>query len=215
MKKALIAKERQLFSKFGIVHYPEVIVRCFDPYSLAPDRDKIYLHLKDATLKLTSEGEVTLLSLKRKIFISEDKAKIYIKGVSGKIPKIPFHSLEFSHIYDTKLEAELMHKPVIAIPENIDAEGGIIPYNTSIIESLICDAIVKFTANQQGTENEIIDALTLPYPEGGGWYSRTPLLIQEIKHTLKLMVNRGSLDYDEQTQNYSYISKSSSTRIRR
>ena len=67
MKKALIAKERQLFSKFGIVHYPEVIVRCFDPYSLAPDRDKIYLHLKDATLKLTSEGEVTLLSLKRKI----------------------------------------------------------------------------------------------------------------------------------------------------
>ena len=41
-------------------------------------------------------------------------------------------------------EAELMHKPVITIPENIDAEGGIIPYNTSIIESLICDAIVKF-----------------------------------------------------------------------
>ena len=107
-----------------------------------------------------------------------------------------------------------MHKPVITIPENIDAEGGIIPYNTSIIESLICDAIVKFTANQQGTENEIIDALTLPtQKEEDGTVE--PLLIQEIKHTLKLMVNRGSLNYDEQTQNYSYISKSSSTRIRR
>jgi hypothetical protein len=215
MKQILIDCDTELFNKYGLVFYPEVLVNCFDPYSLSPERDKVHFLLTDATLRIAPDGQVTLESLKHRCFISDAKAKVMKDGVPGVITKTPYHFLEYTDIYASKLEADLMTKPLIVIPEKIEAFGGLIPFNSSILESLICDALNKFRQDRQATYDEIVDMLTKDYPEGGGWYTRNATLLLDVKKHLEVMVNKGFLEYDSQTAKYVYVSKSSSSQIRR
>jgi hypothetical protein len=213
MKQALIDCDTELFEKYGLVFYPEVIVQCFDPYSLSPERDKVHFLLVDATLRIAPDGQVTLESLKRRCFLSDAKAKVMRDGVPGVISKTPYHFLDYTDIYATKLEADLMTKPLIVIPEKIEAFGGVISFNAPILESLICDALSKFRQDHQATYDEIVDLLTKEYPEGGGWYTRDASLLLDVKKHLEVMVNRGLLEYDGSTGKYVYVSKSSSSQL--
>jgi hypothetical protein len=212
MKRTLVKMEKETFRDYGLVFYPEVIVKCWDPYSLAPLRDKVYMLLKNAYLRLSPDSQVTIESVEGTSYLNEALAKVLIEGVPP-IDKVPSHALEYTDIYPTKLESELMKKPLIIVPEKLEVQGGIVPYNASILQSLIADSLVKF--GKEATEEQIIDVLTTPYPHGCGWYKRTATLIANVKQNLQVMANRGILNYDEQTEKYSLVSKPSTSQIKR
>lgn len=209
LKSALIKNEKKIFEEHGLIFFPEVIVQAWDPYSIAPERDKIFSRLQNAWLKLNPDGEVTLEALEKGYYISQHLAERLAKEEG-----VPLHHLEHTDRYETKLEADLMQQPLITVPEKIEVEGAIIPYAQPILQSLIIAVIERF-GNGKATKTQIIDYLTQQPPDGGGWLTRTPTIIEKVDATLEKMVYKGILDYNKETGEYSVITKPTTTTLRR
>lgn len=207
IKNKLIKEELSIFREFGLVHYPEVMVEAWDPYAISNEPPKATFTLINAWLRLNPDGEITLESRENSYFIPKRLAENLAKE------NIPFHHLEHTDIYEEKLERDLIRKPLIPIPDRIELNAALIPYNRPILPSLIISVISIF-GQGKANKKQIIDYLTLPYPQGGGWLPRTPKLIQQIEQTLEKMVNMGELQYNPKTGEYILVAKPSTTVIK-
>jgi len=210
LKEQLINTEREIFGKYGLEFYPEVIVHCFDPYSLNPERGKVYMDLVNAWLRLKPDGEVTFESAEYSYFITVEHAHALEQML-----RIPLYPIENTDVYQSKLEADLNRKPIIVIPDYIDTQGAILPFNAPILQSLIIQTIMKFRgeAGYAATQEQIINYLTMAPPDGGGWYKRTATLITKVKHTLETMTYRNLLFYDEPSGTYALVNKPAVTKL--
>lgn len=206
LKNKLIKEELSIFRELGLVNYPEVIVETWDPYAISDEPPKTTFTLRNAWLRLNPDGEVVLESTGNSYFIPKRLAEHLSRE------NVPFHHLEHADVYETKLERDLMRKPMIPIPERIELNAGVIPYGKPVLAGLIISALRTF-GKGKATKSQIIDFLTKPYPYGGGWLKRTPSLVQCVERTLKRMVNIGELQYDPQTKEYSLVEKPSATII--
>lgn len=207
MKKVLTQIEMEQFHKFGLVFYPEVIVSWWDPYSIAADPPKTYWQLENAWLRFYPDGKVTLGTLEHSYYISKQLADHLAKE------DVPLHHLEYSDVYESKLSADLAKKPLREVTE-IEIHGAVLPYGQSILQSLIIEVITKFGRKQAATRTQIIDFLTKQLPYGGGWLKRTVALITKVEETLEIMVNKGKLDYNEKTHEYTVTEKATTTTLR-
>lgn len=210
IKQQFIKNQTELFDKLNLAFFPEVIVQVFDPFSSMPERAKVFQILENAWLRLAPDGEVKLDSVEHSYYVTKEVSEAYRIQLG-----IPFFHLEKTNIFASKLEADTLTKPLIVIPEKLEAQGALLPYGAPILQSLIAEAIVKFAKDHSATTEQVIDFLTEPPPYGGGWCKRTANLILRVKHTIQQMSYRGLLEYDENTQKYTFISKPSSTTVRR
>jgi len=208
MKKNLLKTQLGILKSYGLVFFHKVSVCWFDPYSISPNPSKTYWLLENAWLRLHPDGKVTIESLEHSYFIPKELAENQAKeGI------IPLFHIEYSDIYETKLEAELARKPVIPVPEKIEVGGAVIPYGSQVLPSLILHAIDKF-GNGKATPEKVIDYLTTPTPNGGGWFKRTLKLINKVKTTLPALAYKGMLDYNEETGEYQLVTRKTSTELK-
>jgi hypothetical protein len=208
MKKKLIETNLDIFRRFGLVYYTNVIVCWFDPYSIGSDPPKTFWRLTNAWLRLHDDGRVSVESLEHSYYIDSSLAE-RLAAAEG----TPLHYLENSNIYPTKQEADLAKKPFIPIPEKIEVHGAIIPYSHPILQSLIIEVIDKF-GKGHATATQIIDYLTQKPVRGGGWYTRSVSLIESVQALLETMCGKGILTYNEQTKEYVVSAKPGTTTLR-
>lgn len=208
IKKELLKSKQKIFKETGLVYYPEVIVNSWNPYSLSPTREKVYLRFINAWIRLHPDGLAMLEpsdDMHNYAITRQLAEHLNMKGV-------PMHYVEYTDVYRQKLEADLMKKPLTPI-ETVDVNGIVLSYNQPVFQSIIIEAINKF-GNKKATKEQIIDILTLPHPRGGGWFDRTASLITRIEQILQKMTYQGILAYDDKTNQYIVAIKPSTTQLR-
>jgi len=206
VKEMLIKEETKIFEDYKLAFFPTVILCSWNPYSISSEPAKTYWHCENTLLRFYPDGEITIEKVEHSYYIPKHLAlKLAAEGT-------PLFHIENTDLYDTKLERDLARKPLTTIPEKIEVEGALLPYNQPILQSLIVEAIDKF-GKGKATEPEILDYLTEKYPHGGGWLTRTPTLTEKVKSTLEQMTYKGIIEYNEETTEYYLISKPTTSKL--
>ena len=208
--KKYVDGQKKLLHEQGLIHYRnQVLIRMFDDASESLDRRKIFKKAGSAWIRLKKDGSIDVESATTPVFIDDETAKTYHQML-----KMPLKHVDHTDLYNTEFEAIQMQKPVIVIPDKIDTNGAVIPYSTTPLEGFIIETLARFASNGQATDTEIIDFLTDPYPNGGGWYKRTPEFINHVKHLLETLMYKGKLDVDEKTEKYQLTHRNSASKVK-
>lgn len=209
VKSKLAKAMKEILRQYKIVYYPEVILVLWDPYSISEDPSKTYWKCRDTVLRIYQDGKVAAEKIGVSEYITQHQAEMLHLKMN-----VPMHHLEYTDLYDTKLEATLNRKPTIETPLEIEVEGAIIPYNTSPLEALITTAIQKF-GKGKATLNQILNFLTMPPPDGGGWLKPTATLHRKTKQKLRQLTAKGILEYNPETLEYTLTAKPTTSKIER
>ncbi|RLI47140.1 hypothetical protein DRO69_01485 [Candidatus Bathyarchaeota archaeon] len=207
VKKKLAKTMKKILEEYNILYYDEAILVMFDPYSISEDPDKTYWLCKNVTVRFYPDGNV----IAEKIGVSEYITKQQAETLHSEMG-IPLIYTQYTDLYDTKLEADLNRKQLTEIPLEIEVEGAIIGYNQSPLEALIIASIEKF-GRGKATLDQTINYLTMPPPDGGGWYHATPQLRRKVEQKLQQLTAKGVLEYNPETLEYTLIAKPTTSKI--
>lgn len=212
LKKKMVDQQLELFRKTNLVHFKgQSIVQTFDDLSEALERPKIFKLVENSWLRLNpKDGSVDIEDIEGySTLITKYTAEAYHTRLG-----MPLHSVDRSDIYRTEGEAIAANKNLIVIPDKIDVNGAVLQYGISPLQSFITQILEKFAPNGEASETQIIDFLSDPYPNGSGWYHRTPDFILHVQHLLEKLVNKGILDFDPDTEKYKLTRKSGVSKIK-
>jgi len=208
LARKLAKKEKEIFEKYGLIHFPEAVTETFDPYSISPNPPKTFWLNKNLVARLYPDGKMEIEKVWKSEYITKELAETLIENGTPYIP------VAYVNLYDTKLEADLNRKPITEMPDKLEVEGAILPYGAGILETLILTIIEKLMKIRPGaSETDIINALTTPPPAGTGWLKLTPKLAAAVKQKLEQLTWKGILTYNPKTMMYTLTRKPTTTSI--